>query len=115
MRFRADVDSFSSGAIPTNEDVLDINFRSIVSDLRAIISGTLGPRSYSSLQSGWQYAGEVQRAPTRRKYIQADERRMERVRVKNMVSSMASILCANCPEMTREEALVKARQLLGVK
>jgi hypothetical protein len=44
---------YSPYSIPTDEDRLDINFRSIVSDLRGITRGTLAPRSWADLSSTW--------------------------------------------------------------
>ena len=46
-------DRFYNKNVPTNEDVLDVNFRAIVSDLRGLISGTLSPRSWSDISSTW--------------------------------------------------------------
>jgi hypothetical protein len=46
-------DRFYSKSVPTNEDVLDVNFRAIVSDLRGLISGTLSPRCWSDISSTW--------------------------------------------------------------
>lgn len=39
--------------IPTREDVLDVNFWAIVSDCRAIVGGTLVPRSWADISSTW--------------------------------------------------------------
>lgn len=38
---------------PTLEDLLDVNFRAIVSDCRAIIAGTLVPRPWSDISTTW--------------------------------------------------------------
>jgi hypothetical protein len=48
-----DWDTMSPGMYPTDEDVLDVNLRAIVSDCRGLISGTLTPRSWADLSSTW--------------------------------------------------------------
>ena len=40
--------------VPTLEDLLDINFQSIVSDCRGILSGNLIPRAWSDIASTWR-------------------------------------------------------------
>ena len=46
-------DTYSPWMIPTQEDVLDVNFWSIVSDCRAIKAGTLVPRSWFDISRTW--------------------------------------------------------------
>lgn len=45
-------------SFPTAEDLLDVNFWSIVSDCRGLIAGTLQPRPWADLASTWQESSE---------------------------------------------------------
>ena len=45
--------------LPTQAELLDLNFWSIVSDGRAILSGQLVPRSWADLSSTWPKATDV--------------------------------------------------------
>jgi len=55
MRIDMNFFPFDAYSIPTEEDRLDINFRSIVSDINAIIGGTLGPRSWNDISTTWAH------------------------------------------------------------
>lgn len=39
--------------MPKREEILDINFWSIVSDCKAILAGTLTPRTWNDISSTW--------------------------------------------------------------
>jgi hypothetical protein len=48
--------------VPTTEDILDLNFHSIVSDCRGIVRGTLVPRAWQDLSSTWVEIEHINRA-----------------------------------------------------
>lgn len=115
--------------IPTLEDVLDINFHSIVSDGRAILSGTLTPRPWSDISSTWDEDGKVKvrkthRSAAAKKNMSAAARVAWQKRIginrrarhgdgrapKGYIS-LVRILTAN--GMNVYDAKLKARELLG--
>jgi hypothetical protein len=107
---------YSSWAIPTDEDVLDVNFSSIVSDLRAIVSGTLAPRSWADLSSTWNHETDM----TRGNYSAYTSRKLDQPKKSTYVpkaydmrrvNAMVRILVKS-GRMTEADARVKAIELL---
>ena len=104
----------SPWSIPVEEDVLDVNFRAIVSDLRAIVSGHLVPRTWADISGTW-HEFEPKRKKNKGRYrIQEpgpiapckQHQDMRRVNV------MMRILAAN--GMSPLEAFTTAKRLLNV-
>jgi hypothetical protein len=124
MRHHSDgtFDRNSPWMIPTQEDVLEVNAPSIVSDCRAIIAGTLVPRPYSHFSSMWHpQVKEPQRHRTethrkncsvaRRSYLKSRVRPLNKKQVKGF-RKMVNLLVANGSNIW--DARMKARELLGL-
>lgn len=65
-------DYTNPGYWPTQEEVLEVNARSIISDCRALISGTLSPRSLGNMSSAWAEYASMNKVRVRK--IDADDR-----------------------------------------
>ena len=124
MKFSAN-DYCHPRLFPTVEEVFDINFNSIVSDLRGITRGTLAPRSWADLSSTWvngpinrvMHVRDTTRDTTRKKsnYTRVTtDRRRKPFHQKNsdgrIVRRMVRLLEAN--GMNVWDARMKARELL---
>jgi hypothetical protein len=98
--------------VPTCDDILDINFRSIVSDCRGIIRGTLVPRSWCDISSTWS---EQDTNNHGRYELKPDNSQVKQEKDRNryMVRKMARILVMQGTSPL--EAHIKAKTFLGVE
>jgi len=106
--------------IPTTEDKLDVNFRSIVSTLRHIVYGGLTPRPWSDISSTWYDKPEevkprnsklVVEGPQKRKPTLGLNRKSKTQFKRELnVLKLTRILMSN--GMDESEAFVKASVLL---
>jgi hypothetical protein len=80
VKFSAD-DRYHPGLYPTQEELLEINFWSIVSDLRSAVRGTLITRTIGDYSSGWNEYVSSGIPETRRSMdtMEAQAQRSERI------------------------------------
>lgn len=102
----------------TCEEVLEVNFWSIVSDCRGLIRGTLAPRPWSDLAETWNKEPDQKtrirhdiRLETADKIRRNQVKCLERQNRRNRIKQMARVLEAN--GLSATDALVKARELLS--
>jgi len=103
--------------IPTTEDKLDVNFRSIVSTLRHIVYGGLTPRPWSEISTTWYDKPEEVRPRNSKLVVEGTPRRKPTLGLnrKNKTQfkrelKLTRILMSN--GMDESEAFVKASVLL---
>ena len=109
MKFN-EYDYYKPSLWPTTEDTLDVNFRSIISDCRGLISGTLQPRTLGSFSGTWQGYSKTE---VRMRKPDTGVRNKSKIRCSG-VTKMARILYST-GKMSMEEARVKAQELLTPK
>jgi len=120
VRFRHS--EYAPWSVPTQEEVLEVNAASIVSDCRAIIAGTLVPRPWADFSGVWN---PQEKEPIRHRSIETKKRCSEsrkayyesKVRPMNqkqvgMFRKMVNLLTANGCNVW--DARMKARELLGL-
>ena len=104
-------DYTNPGYWPTQEEVLEVNARSIISDCRGLISGTLIPRPLGNISGVWVEYASVNKVRARK--VDADER-IQKHRVhktdRAQVRRLKRILVAK--GMTPQVAYKKALDLL---
>ena len=113
-------------SIPTDEDKLDVEFWSIVSDLRAVISGNLVPRDWSDYSFQWRRndpdldSTKLNARVKRMRDIVKDqlagkqeERKKSRYVPLSRINKMKEILVAN--GASEIDALIQARKLLRIE
>ena len=101
-------------AIPSEEDVLDVNFRAIVSDCRGLISGTLIPRSWADIAGTWnEFEPKREKNKGRYKVVPAGPV-APRKQHQDMrrINAMMRVLAAN--GMSPLEAFTSAKRLLNM-
>jgi hypothetical protein len=83
-------DYTNPGYWPTQEEVLEVNARSIISDCRALISGTLIPRSFGNISSVWsEYTPDTVKM---RKTDVVDRMRAQSVKLTEKRTSRARVM-----------------------
>jgi len=105
---------WNAGAWPTQEEFLEVNARSIISDCRALISGTLVPRSLGNIQSTWHEYEPLQvrmRDPNADAKIQRNKQRKTDAQTRaRRIDKFASMLVLD--GMDPVEALERATQFI---
>jgi len=105
--------SFDAYAIPTEEDRLDINFRSIVSDLNAIMGGTLGPRSWSDIATTWKSYESHPKVRAKDRSLEYNEKKKAASKLNTRIKHMVSLLIDH--GMEPKQAAKTACKLLVTK
>ena len=86
--------AFLPQSYPTDEDTLDVNFWSIVSDIKALMKGTLVPRSWADISSTWDNY-EPSRYERKPEPDHVKEKRKAKYERNKLVKRMTKILVKN--------------------